>query len=332
MQASSRNNRGNLELSRLTLASLAVWLAVTCLVACNQTTPTASGTATAAVTPAADAALPVATIPAATSSATTVEVATVEEREQLGPRTEPASAEVALTQSTVVADASTPAAVEKLVVAAAVNAADSASRFVFSADAGGQILAAKLSPPSQFEFRPVPYISEPKPWRTLRFDPLPRDTALLTRTLIPNDPWPLTPTALPGLSLKSLDLPSLPHEIAPSVPTPLVVSPQPLSYVPSPNADQVPFLAVSPAPPKEKIDAASDPSRASVGVALFQPRFMATPFPTDFLKLAIPEPFEQIRAVQLNYTLAEFDLTLFPAGRPSQPHFPLIELPAEPKK
>jgi len=327
MQASSRNNRGNLELSRLTLASLAVWLAVTCLVACNQTTPAASETATAAVTPATDAA-----VPFAATTATTVEVATAEEREQRGPRTEPASAEAALVQITVVADASTPAVVETAIVAAAVNAADSAARFVFSADAGGQLLASKLTPPSQFDFRPIPYVSEPKPWRTLRLDPLPRDTAPLTRTSIPNEPWTFTPTALPGLSLRSLDLPSLPHEIAPSVPTPLVVSPQPLSYVPSPNADQVPFLAVSAAPPKEKIDVASDPSRVSVGVALFQPRIMATPFPTDFLKLTIPEPFEQVRAVQLNYKLAEFDMTLFPAGRPSQPHFPVIELPAEPKK
>jgi hypothetical protein len=61
-------------------------------------------------------------------------------------------------------------------------------------------------------------------------------------------------------------------------------------------------------------------------------RLLAASLPTAFVKLAIPDPFEQIRAVQLTARLPDLDPALFPAGQPSRPHIPVIEVPAETKK
>jgi hypothetical protein len=328
MFSSRKISAGSLEMSRLTLASLAVWLAVTGLMACNQTIPAASAVATS---PAPEPVIAATAGPVPPVAAFDVDLAAKNGADEPEPRPEPPSVatviegeELALNQPVTV--------VEAAAVLTAAKVEGPASRFVFPADAGGELLAAKLTPPSQFEFRPVPFVSEPKPWRTLRFDPLPRDVASLTRTVIPNEPRTNPRAPLSGLYLHALDLPELPREIALSVPTPIAVHPQPLSYVSSSRAEDVPFLAVSAAPPKETLDAANDPARQSATLSLFQARLLTNLLPAPFIRLAIPEPFEQIRAVRLTYQLPDQDLSLFPAIRPSQPHFPVLEMPVEAKK
>ncbi len=326
MPSSRKTAAANLELSRLTLASLAVWLAVTCLLAWNQMIPAASAVATASA--------PVSAVPIVSSTAplaSAIDVAATAAADEPEPRPDPPSLATVADRVEVALNQPVPV-VEAVAVVTAAKVEGPASRFTFSADEGGQLLAAKLTPPSKFDVWPVPYVSEPKPWRTLKLDPLPRDVAPLTRTMIPTEPRIFPQAPLAGLSLRPLDLPELPREIALSVPTPIAVNPQPLSYVSSPWAEEVPFLAVSAAPPKEKIDAANDPARQMAMIARFQARLLTNLLPAPFIRLAIPEPFEQIRAVQLNRQLPEVDSALFPAIRPSQPHFPIIELPAEPKK
>src|SRR5262249_23314010 len=157
--------------------------------------------------------------------------------------------------------------------------------FAFPDDIGGQLLSTKLTPPARFEVWPVPFVSEPKPWRTLKLDPLPREISAMTRTMIRQEPLTATIASRAGLSLRPLALPGLPAEIALSVPTPIHVFPQPRSYAPSADPNAVPFLAVSVAPPKEKIDAASNPARSAAEIALLHARLLAASLPTGFVRL-----------------------------------------------
>ncbi len=314
MPASDRKRAGGLELSRLTLASLAVWLAVTCLVASHRP---AVGPATVSAAGPADR------LPVFTAAASAMYIEPVGE-DPVDPVVDPA-AEIA-------ANSPAPTAVKTTALAAVAAAPTGTGRFVFQDDVGGQLLSAKLTPPARFEVWPVPFVSEPKPWRTLKLDPLPRDISALMRTIFRQEPCMALMTARENLSVRLLDLPGLPSEIALMIPAPLQVFPLPRSFVPSADPQRVPFLAVSVTPPKEVIDPAINPVRAAAESALFQARRLAAPLPTAFIKLAIPDPFEQIRAVQLTSKLPDLAPALFPAGQPSQPHFPAIEVPGDVKK
>jgi hypothetical protein len=310
MQAIHKKHPGGLELSRLTLASLAVWLAVTCLVAGNR--------------------MPAGTVTAA--AVTTGRDATIAAAEP-GDFPSPRNCVCPTTPTDEIVLNTTPVAlIETTVLAAVAVAPTGANRFVFPEDVGGQLLSAKLVPPARFEVWPVPYVSEPEPWRTLKLDPLPRDISALTRTIIRQEPSTTALAARAGLSLRLLDLPGLPTEFALSAPTSIQVHPLPRSYAPSADANAVPFLAVAAAPPKEKLDPAANPARSAAEFALFQVRLLAASLPTAFVKLALPDPFVQVREVQLTTKLPDFDPALFPAGQPSRPNFPVIEAPGEAKK
>jgi len=305
MPSPHRNHTGGLELSRLTLASLAVWLAVTCLVASNRQSAGDAAAAGDFTVAAADAG----------------EFAVASDPEP-----------VATPANEVAVNLKTAPAIRATALAAVAAAPTGGNRFAFPDDVGGQLLSTKLTPPARFEVWPVPYVSEPKPWRTLKLDPLPRDISAVTRTMIRQEPLTATIATRSGLSLRPLDLPGLPAEIALSVPTPLQVFPLPRRYAPSADPTAVPFLAVSSAPPKEKIEAAANPARAAAEIALLHARLLAATLPTGFVKLALPEPFVQIREVQLTTKLPDLDSPVFPAGQPSRPIFPVIEVPGEAKK
>lgn len=331
MTLSHKHGPGNLDLSRLTLASAAVWLAVTCLVISNMT-PDAAATATAGTARARGAASAMIADTDAFSAANIS--ADLPSDLPVTPAADERTTSVETVVAAVTGDelaANAPPPARKVALAAA-NAPGDAGPFAFSADDVGKMLAIKLVPPSRFDVWAVPFVKEPKAWHPKRLDPLPKGIAPLTRTFIPAASISNPAPAREGLSLYPLDRPELPREIALSVPTPIVVHPQPLTFVHSPDPDQVPRLAITAAPPKEKLDPASNPARSSAEISLFQARLMPVVLPTGFLKLIIPDPFEQIRAVKLNYVLPDLDPAVFPAGRPSRAEFPVIVLPTEPKK
>jgi hypothetical protein len=305
MPSPKKDHSGGLELSRLTLASLAVWLAVTCLVASNRQS---AGDAAAAG---------VFTIAAADAG----EFAVASDTE---PGVTPAN-EVAVNLKTA-------PAIRTTALATVAAAPTGGNRFAFPDDVGGQLLSTKLTPPAKFDVWPVPYVSEPKPWRTLKLDPLPREISAITRTMIRQEPLSATIGSRAGLSLRPLDLPGLPSEVALSVPTAIQVVPLARSYAPSADPTAVPFQAVSSAPPKEKVESTANPARAAAEIALLHARLLAASLPTGFIRLALPDPFVQIREVQLTTQLPDLDPPAFPAGQPSRPSFPVIEVPGEVKK
>ena len=288
-----------LELSRLSLASLTVWLAVACLVI-GEMMPPAMATA-AALPPASRVGLPIAAI----------------ERERT-EEVEPTHIEVTATPLPVV------------LTVAAKTVADSSttpSRFMFPDDIGGKLLSEKLTPPARFDLLPLPFIGEPKAWRSLRFDPLPRDLVRLTPALVPPNPRLSSLPARAGLSAHSQNLPGLPREIALALPSPISVQPLPRLFVPSADPNGVMPQITAAGPPKEKIDPGDDPARRAADEALFRLRLLPVTSATLFVNLVLADPFEQIRAVRLTHAISDLDPSLFPAGRPAQPHFPIIELP-----
>ena len=141
----------------------------------------------------------------------------------------------------------------------------------------------------------------------------------LTRAIIRQEPRAPALTWREGLAVGPLDLPGPPGEIALAAPTPIPIFPLPRSYVTSAEPGAVPFLAVTGSPPKEKIDPAVNPVRAAAESALLQVRLVAV-LPTAFVKLAIPDPFEQIRAVQLTGKFPD----RIPASSPPASHCGLI--------
>src|SRR5262249_59675581 len=136
-------------------------------------------------------------------------------------------------------------AIRTTALAAVAAAPTGGNRFAFPDDVGGQLLSTKLTPPARFEVWPVPYVSEPRPWRTLKLDPLPREISAVTRTMIRQEPLTATFASRAGLTLRPLDLPGLPAEIALPVPTPIQVFPLPPSSAPSSHPQACPFLAGS---------------------------------------------------------------------------------------
>lgn len=286
-----------LGLSRITLASLVVWLAVTCLVT-EDTMPAA--TATAAVQGPESSAEP---------PASDVELLNG----------------VELIEDVVAFADKSPPVVE---VAAAVSGAPAvATGFAFPNDGGGRILAEKLIPPARFDVWPVPFVSQAQTRLATRIDRLGGEVPPLTPALVRAEAFVLPGSERNALTTAALDIPGLARDITRDSPSAIVFSLSPRSFVPSIDAMLVPPLAVSASPAKEKIDPATDPAAVSVESAMLRARLLPAPSPAAFVNLVLPDPFEQIRAIRLTHPVIEFDPPAFPTGRPSHPP---LALPVEP--
>ena len=342
---SERQLAGSLELSRVVLASLAIWLAVTGLVTRDATAVSqASTAATAFVARAPSAKLEIASAdkpphveapePGASAEPGHPHAAEVV-RLRTGARTEfsrirlrqaPTPAQRMYLpepgqippQGLAAVDQQNPRS-QAVVTTVARALAVAPAPFAFPADLGGQVLAERLVPPARFDVPAVPFVGQPEPWRGLRFDPLPRDIPPLTATIIPRSPQPVSHGESAGLTSSSFDLPNLPRDATATPIAPIRFSPEPRRFVPSADPNAIPRLPLSFAPPKEKPDPTFDPARLAAEVLLFAARGMTTAAPTAFIRLSIPEPFPQVREVQLTRPIVDLDAPSFPTGRPSAP-------------
>lgn len=296
------HNSVTCDLSRLALASLVIWLAVTTLVTCE-------ATAVSVATAGATAALP------QDAARADQAIAAVDDQPLTIPSAPSAATEQALA---VVAE---PGEERPPVVAAAATPSPAAASagFSFPVDLGGQLLSERLIPPAMFDLPAVPFVDAPQPWRGVRFDPVPRDVPPLTTAVLPRDPRPFAHSELAGLSARDADLPHVARDAIDRARAPIRLHPQSKSFVPSADPNEVPFLPISSAPPRETILASSDPARDSAAALLFGSRAAIAATPTPFIKLSIPDPFEQVRAIQLTRPIADLDAPLFPTSRPSTP-------------
>jgi hypothetical protein len=292
----------SLELARVMLASLAIWLVVISVVTCDATAPSPTTAATIVSSP-----VPV--------GMTNPEIASDREPILAAPQSGARSAQ--LLSAVDEPDAQSP----QVAGAADVGVLSLApTGFAFPADLGGQILSERLIPPAQFDVPPVPFVSQPQPWQGLRFDPLPRDVPPLTATVVPREARPASQLELAGLSSSSsFDFPSLPRDSTPASIEPIRFHPQPRTFVASADPIQVPALPILSAPPKENISPSLNPARHAADTWLFTLRATVPAAPAEFIRLLTAHPFEQFRAVRLTHPIADLDPPLFPTGRPSQP-------------
>ena len=185
------------------------------------------------------------------------------------------------------------------------------------------LLEERLPPPRRIDVPAVIYRDQPQPWKTPRYDPLPRELEPLAQTALRKDPLILARIDNTALSFSVPDLPLIAIEVEPAAPSLILLNPAPRSYVPSRNATRVPTLAISDAPPREIIDPTDDPTHAYGEVALFRLRTALAAIPAAFLRFEIPDPYVGRRPVPLAQPLVDLDPPASPTQRPPLP--PLVE-------
>jgi hypothetical protein len=176
-----------------------------------------------------------------------------------------------------------------------------ADGFRFAEDSAGQHLGKLLPPRENIRLpaeRPSGPRSQPLPALENPALPLPPGRADIVRLPVEKAPRPPRPPALPE------EMPLLGYRGVPAQPQEPVLTPGVLLKVPSPNVGQPvpPPLLAQPAPDRVPLD---DPTlEASLAAAVAaQPSYRTNPAP--FLKLTLPDPFENRQTVRLRSTPPE---------------------------
>lgn len=198
-----------------------------------------------------------------------------------------------------------------------------------STTANAQFLSERLVPPQQITMPPLPMTAQPAPPRTFGAEKVRSHLWSLPFGAFPGAPTTLTHERLPADWRRPvLDLPTLASESDPFRP---VVPQQPVApraYVSAPNPLQTPALGRFPQPTEPAVRAVDDPSAGSAHALLTMAVPVAIPNPATFLRLSIPDPFEQLRVIRLSNPPADSD---GPDASQDRPPLPKLADVAPPK-
>jgi hypothetical protein len=201
--------------------------------------------------------------------------------------------------------------------------------FQFPADAAGRLLADRLTPPRDVPLAPTPFVREPRPRSASMLDelkphvaPLPPAGPGAAAVVIGDERRP------PQRGQPAFDRPPLAAEADPQRPQRALWPAAPLAYAPSANSEATPALKYVGLPVADTVTAQDDPTADSARTALLAGTSVPPPVPPRPLRLAIPDPFENARVVQLVNPPAERDP---PEPSFQRPQPPLLPVP-EPKK
>lgn len=198
-----------------------------------------------------------------------------------------------------------------------------------STTANAQFLSERLVPPAHFAMPTLPTTAQPASPRTFGAEKVRPHLWSLPFGAFPGAPTTLTHERLPADWRRPvLDLPTLASDSDPIRP---VVPQQPVApraYVSAPNPLQMPELVRFPLPTESTVRAADDPSAGSAHVLLTAAVPLATPNPATFLRLSIPDPFEQLRVIRLANPPADSD---GPDASQERPPLPKLADVAPPK-
>lgn len=198
-----------------------------------------------------------------------------------------------------------------------------------STTANAQFLAERLVPPAQVTMPVLPMTTQPAPPRTFGAEKVRPHLWSLPFGAFPGAPTTLTHERLPADWRRPvLDLPTLASDSDPIRP---VVPQQPVApraYVTAPNPLQSPVLGRFPLPMEPVARVADDPSAESAHRLLTSAVPLATPNPATFLRLSIPDPFEQLRVIRLASPPADSD---GPDASQERPPLPKLADVAPPK-
>ena len=203
-----------------------------------------------------------------------------------------------------------------------------AATFVCST-ANAQFLFERLVPPQQITMPTLPMTAQPAPPRTFGAEKVRPHLWSLPFGVFPGAPTTLTHERLPADWRRAvLDVPTLASDSDPARP----VFPQqpvaPRAYVSAPNPLQTPTLGRFPSPTEPAVRTADDPSAGSAHGLLTLAVPLATPNPATFLRLSIPDTYEQLRVIRLANPPADTD---GPDASQERPPLPKLADVAPPK-
>ena len=198
----------------------------------------------------------------------------------------------------------------------------SVSSFV-PATAQAQYLSDRLVPPQHVDMPILRTSTQPVPPRALNADHVKSHMWSLPAGTIPGTPVAISLERLPADWLRpSLDVPVLPSARVPEFPQQPT---SPRAYITSRNPQQSPPLdrfAPATDPPVQLID---NPSAEMAHFLLTLAVPLASPNPAPFLRLSIPNPFEQLKVIRLADPPADTDAPDASQERP--PLRKLLEAP-----
>jgi len=199
---------------------------------------------------------------------------------------------------------------------------------VGTSTAHAQYLAERLVPPQQVSVPALPMTGEPAEPRAFGAEQERRHLWALPFGIFPGAAISLTTEQRPGNWKRPvLDIPSLASESEPTTPTTPVQPVALRAYVSSQNPWQPPILARFPLPNEPLTRPDEDPSAASAFSFLTVAVPLATPNSAPLLRMAIADPFEQIRIVRLANPPADLDDPVAGQDRPALPKLPMVEPP-----
>ena len=195
--------------------------------------------------------------------------------------------------------------------------------------ANAQFLSERLVPPAQFAMPALPMTSQPAPPRTFGAEKVRPHLWSLPFGAFPGAPTTLTHERLPAdWHRPVLDVPTLASDSDPLRPAFPQQPVAPRAYVSSQNPLQTPALARFPLTPEPAVKVTDDPSAGSAHALLTMAVPLATPNPATFLRLSIPDPFEQLRVIRLANPPADSD---GPDASQERPPLPKLTDVAPPK-
>ncbi len=175
----------------------------------------------------------------------------------------------------------------------------------------------------------LPMTAQPAPPRTFGAEKVRSHLWSLPFGAFPGAPTTLAHERLPTEWRRPvLDVPVLASDSDPTRP---VFPLQPVAsraYVSAPNPLQTPTLGRFPLPAEPVVRAVDDPSASSAHGLLTAAVPLATPNPAAFLRLSIPDPFEQLRVIRLASPPADSD---GPDASQERPPLPKLADVAPPK-
>lgn len=195
--------------------------------------------------------------------------------------------------------------------------------------ANAQFLAERLVPPQQFTMPTLPMTAQPAAPRMFGAEKVRSHLWSLPFGAFPGAPTTLTHERIfADWRRPVLDVPSLASDSDPIRP----VFPQqpvaPRAYVSAPDPLQSPTLARFPSMTEPALRTVDDPSAGSAHALLTMAVPLATPNPATFLRLSIPDPFEQLRVIRLSNPPADSD---GPDASQDRPPLPKLTDVAPPK-
>ncbi len=196
---------------------------------------------------------------------------------------------------------------------------------VVSSTAEAQLLPERLVPPQQFTLPPLPSVEQPRSRPVIGADKISPHLWTLPWGAFPGAPVTVSHEQWPADWRRPvLDVPPLATESDPARPTFVWQRFSPTSHVSSLDLRQVPKLDRFPVYVEPAIRTADDPTAPSAHGLLTTSVPLATVNSVSLLRLAIPDPFEHLRAIQLGNPPPDVDTPDASQERPLLPKLPSV--------